>query len=251
MTAVRLAVGAGPTATLARALREGAPEDRPGLLVSYAYLAEWSRIRREARFRDWVLDSGAFSAHKSGTKIELAAYIETCKRLLATDPLLVEVFALDVIGDWRASLRNCEAMWRDGVRAIPCFHGGEPWDVLIGLARDYPKIALGGVVGWRAQPKLAWVGQCFARAWPAKIHGFGMSGVTMLRSFPFHSVDATNWEMGPCAFGQWATYGRVHGLKSHSVSLRVEVDHYLKLERETRWRWRNELARLEAMEEKR
>ena len=47
----------------------------------------------------FMYPDAAFSAHNSGRTIELAAYIEICKELIATDDKLVEVYALDVIGD--------------------------------------------------------------------------------------------------------------------------------------------------------
>jgi hypothetical protein len=171
---VRLSVvieggGANSPDGIARHFNE---DDRsPALLVSYVYVQPFLRHKHRYHYRDWVMDSGAFSAHMSGTKIELQAYIDKCRALLETDPSLTEVFALDVIGDWRASLKNTEEMWRQGIGAIPCYHLGEPQDVLTGIARDYPKIAVGGVVGYKHKDK--WAEQIFARVWPCKIHGFG------------------------------------------------------------------------------
>src|SRR5262249_2164969 len=150
--------------------------------------------------------SGAFSAHQSGKEIRLEEYIETAKQLMETDKQLVEVFALDVIDDWKASLKNCEAMWEAGVPAIPAFHIGEPEEALIHLARHYPKIALGGVALLRGEKKLSWARQCFARVYPHRIHGFGFGSEKAVLSLPFHSVDATNWELGPCRFGRWQSF---------------------------------------------
>ena len=212
MTTLRLAVGGGATRELQRVLtEEGATDNRrPALLVSYFYLKTWNDIRATVRYRDWVLDSGAFSAWNTHARIDLGRYTQDAKRLKATDPTLLEIFSLDVIGDWRASARNCETMWSVGVKAIPTFHGGEPWDVLTALARDYPKIALGGVVGWKGETKFAWVGQCFARIWnpdrPVPVHGFGMTSKKMLLRYPLHSVDASTWEIGPWAYGKWASF---------------------------------------------
>src|SRR6185437_11816734 len=161
--------------------------DRPALLVSYVYLAPFLKNRHRYRYRDWVMDSGAFSAHNSGTGVRLADYTDCCLRLLAEDPTLTEVFALDVIGDWKASLKNCEAMWAAGVPAVPCYHVGEPESVLLGLARDYPKIALGGCVGYRDKDLFA--ANCFARVWPKAVHGFGFGSEKSLMALPWHSVD--------------------------------------------------------------
>jgi len=217
----------------------------PSLLVSYYYLDAFLKARPNYQFRSWVMDSGAFSAQNSGKKIDLQAYIECCKEMQARDPLLVEVFALDVIGDWRASLKNYEEMWRQGVEAIPCWHKGEPWDALMGLAKDYPKIALGGLVGTPAKAKRKIIEQAFARVWPKPIHGFGLCSQDLVLGFPFHTVDATNWELGPCAFGNWHTFGKL-SLRGSKQPLRAEVEWHLKLEEDARRRWRREMERIGA-----
>src|SRR5262249_48713197 len=181
-------------------------EPKPALLVSYVYLNQFLKHRHRYAYRDWVMDSGAFSAYNKGAVIDLQAYIEKSKELFSTDPTLSEIFSLDVIGDWRTSLKNTEEMWKQGVPAIPCFHNGEPWDVLVGLARDYFKIALGGVAMKRKNFKHWFANQCFSRVWkevgPTRIHGFGFSGESMVMGYPLHSVDATNWEVSPCKFGR-------------------------------------------------
>lgn len=220
------------------------PESKPALLVSYFYLDPFLKHKHRYAYRDWVMDSGAFSAFNSGATVDLQAYIETCKRLAAEDPTLTEVFALDVIGDHKASLKNCETMWKAGVAAIPCYHYGEPEDVLKVMARDYPKIALGGVARKRLKLKNDWAAQCFARVWPKKVHGFGFGSERSILDLPFHSVDASSWELAPCGFGNWATYGKLQ-VRGSNQDLRVEVEYYLRLEARARQRWKKEMALLE------
>jgi hypothetical protein len=202
------------------------------------------RNRHRYHYRDWALDSGAFSAHNSGTVIGLRAYTDACKKLLAGDPTLTEVFSLDVIGDWRASLKNTEAMWADGVPAVPTYHVGEPESVLLGMAKDYPKIALGGAVGYRDKDR--WAAQCFARVWPKPVHGLGFGSEKSLMALPWHSVDATNWEIGPCKFGRWQSYGQM-SVRGSKQNLRAEVEWYLALERRARVRWKREMAKLASL----
>ena len=215
----------------------------PALLVSFYYLKDFKRNRKHYVYRDWVMDSGAFSAHNSGVKISLDEYMNTCRQLLADDQRLTEVFALDVIGDWRAGLKNCETMWRNGIEAIPCFHFGEHWDVLLGLAKDYPKIAVGGCVGIGKKQKHEFAGQCFARVWPKKIHGFGFGSADAVKELPFHSVDATTWHTGPSCYGRWNQFGKM-SVRGKAQNLRAEVEFYLQLERDARRRWANEMREL-------
>lgn len=238
---VRLA-SATPGPRTETALRPYA-SGNPALLISYAYYGFFAKHREKYAFRDWALDSGAFSAHNSGKTIVLQEYIDLCLELMRTDPTLTDIFALDVIGDHEASRVNAEIMWDAGVPVIPAFHPGEPWSVLEDLAREFPKIALGGVVRWKAKRKLDWVSQCFARAWPARIHGFGMASDKLLRTVPFHSTDASSWETGPCAFGNWRVFGDMSVRGGHQ-NLRAEVESYLRLETELRQRWSKEMALL-------
>lgn len=223
----------------------GGTSNAPALLVSYVYLPQFRKVQAGLRYRDWVLDSGAFSAFKSGTSIDLDRYIEECRELLATDPSLTEVFALDVIGDWKATLRNTDKMWAEGIPAIPCYHLNEPQTYLEEIARRFPKIALGGVAATRGKAKREWASWCFGVVWPKKIHGFGFGSRNDLMALPFHSVDATNWELGPCAFGRWQTFGAL-SLRGSKQNLRAEVELYLRMEREARSRWRKEMALLES-----
>lgn len=229
---------------------EQLPVDKaPALLVSFYYLQPFLRYKHEYVYRDWALDSGAFSAHNSGKTVDLTEYIETAKRLQAEDPTLTEVFSLDVIGDHRASIRNCEAMWKAGVNAIPTYHLGSPVDALKGIARDYPKIALGGVALKKAGVKRQFAAACFAQVWPCRIHGFGYGSPEHIMAFPWHSTDATNWELGPCGFGRWRSFGAM-SVRGSSQNLRSEVEFYLKLERQARSRWSNEMRILDALPEK-
>ena len=220
---------------------------RPALLVSYVYLSDFLQKKHLYAYRDWVMDSGAFSAYTSGTIIDLDAYIAKSQELLANDPKLTEVFSLDVIGDWRASLKNTERMWAAGVPAIPCFHVGEPEEVLLAIARDYPKIALGGAVGFHG--KSAWAAQCFARVWPKRIHGFGFGSHRDILALPWHSTDSTNWITDPCRFGKWQGLrknGRIKLSRSSSgLTLRAEVEFYLRLEKRAQKKWHKEMELLQ------
>lgn len=224
---------------------EQLPKDRaPALLVSFFYLKKFLENQERYIYRNWALDSGAFSAFNSGKTIDLQKFLETCLRLKESDPTLVEIFALDVIGDHESSLKNTEIMWKAGVEAIPTFHIGEPEDYLFHIAKNYPKIALGGVALMREPKKIAFAEQCFSRVWPKKIHGFGFGGEKSILHLPFHSVDATNWEVGPCAFGNWKSFGRM-SVRGSNQNLRAEVEFYLDLERRATERWHKEMKRLE------
>lgn len=241
---VRLAYGGDDIAT--RTLAQECSE-RPTLLVSYAYFDSFARNRSKIRIGTWVLDSGAFTAFKAGTSVDVAEYADACFKIREAYPDLTEIFSLDVIGDWRGTARNTEYLWKRGLDVIPVYHLGEPVDLLHRYA-EYPKLALGGHAHLRGvKRKSEWMRRCFDRVWPKKIHGFGVGAPQFLELLPFHSVDASSWELGPCKFGRWLSLGRsgqmlrVRGTKN----LRAEVEYYLAAQRAARSRWAKEMALLE------
>ena len=157
------------------------------------------------------------------------------------------MFALDVIGDWRASIRNTERSWIRGVPAIPTFHVGSPEDALRIIARDYPKIALGGAVGYR--DRLAWAKRCFARVWPKAIHGFGFGHENVVMALPWHSVDSSSW-LAPIRYGQWPSFSNsnlgIRGMRVRTIGLRVELERsYLDLEQRAKARWSRALSEID------
>jgi len=210
-------------------------KEKPSLLVSYVYLKAFLGARSKFSYREWILDSGAFSAHNSGTEISLQEYIDTAKQLKQSDPTLSEVYALDVIGDWKASLKNCREMWRQGIEAIPCFHVGEPESVLKGLAKDFPKIALGGAVGYRQRDQ--WAAQCFNRVWPHKVHGFGFGSDASVMALPWHSVDASSWTSAPQRYMSWRIFGKM-SIPCSQQDLRSQIIYYLGIESRAKQKWK-------------
>lgn len=150
---------------------------------------------------------------------------------------------MDVIGDPQASAKNCAAMWQAGIPAIPCFHYGEPEAVLLELAAAYPKIAIGGVAYKRGTAKQGWAEQVFARVWPKRVHGFAFASEQAIMRLPFHSVDASSWEIGACGFGNWKQFGHLT-VRGSNQDLRGEVDAYLDLEERARLRWTKQMREL-------
>jgi hypothetical protein len=105
-------------------------EAYPAILNSFAYLKGFLKSRNTAFYRNWMLDSGAYTAWTKGIHIDLAEYIAVCKKLRAEDPTLAEIIALDVIGSGKGSLKNSLAMKAAGVEAMPVFHIGDDWGIL-------------------------------------------------------------------------------------------------------------------------
>lgn len=176
-------------------------EDLDGLrfLASFHYMddpqtravVEWSTEQGYPLF----LDSGAFSAYSLGAEVRLDDYLGYC---LEYGDLYEAIAALDVIGDWRASRANWEAMREAGVDCIPTFHVRAPWDELERLAGETDYVAL-GVAGMQGRRKkvMAWLAKAFATIRDAnpecRVHGFGLTSPDVMRCFPWYSVDSSAW----------------------------------------------------------
>lgn len=135
-----------------------------------------------------MLDSGAFSVWRRGRQIKLDDYMDYVS--------LHQPHAylnLDVVGDWKSSLKNQEVMEQAGFTPIPVFHFGDPWFLLDHLSKSYGLIGLGGTVGLPFRQKKLWLEQVFTRHPDAGFHGLGITSAVLLSAFPFRSVDSTWW----------------------------------------------------------
>lgn len=242
--------------------------ERPlNVLCSFALkgaLKSWKGRHYETPGVKTILDSGAFSAWKTGTPVSPTEFYDEAASLLNEDwkpesgeipiPYWDEVASLDVIGDHSSSLQNALHLQEfflytaQGHKCLPTFHYGEPWELLsIYKEKFHNRVALGGIAtGLSSTQKMKWLGQCFARAYPCKFHGFGVGAKEVLIEFPFVSADTASW-------GAVHMYGRsqaVPGLKIPKLGdgqreahydLRYEIKSYLAMEAEVQDRWEKEL----------
>jgi hypothetical protein len=153
-----------------------------------------------------------------------------------------------VIGDWKASMANYEKMANAGVSFIPVYHIGDPESMLVELAQQFPRIGIGGMADQVAGRKLKWGRQVFARVWPKAIHGLGCASDDILLALPFHSADATSWELGPTRWGRWKAFDANLSVRGNKQNLEPEIAYYQKLERRARERWHRTWAELGEIE---
>jgi hypothetical protein len=220
------------------------PSRKPRLLISYAYYKSLENHFNRLYFDTWILDSGAFTAWNAGKPVSLVEYIEFCKRVHDGEYPPVEIYGLDDIQDWKQTKRNVEAMWKAGVEAIPTYHVGEPPEVLRGYAKDYPKVALGGMVRKHSTVKEKFLDLSFAVAWPKKFHAFGLDIERLLLKYPIHSADSSSWVSKPCIFGKWSKYGDL-SWKGSNQDLRSEMERIFTIEDKANVIFKRELAMLE------
>jgi len=208
------------------------------LLVAFPELRAFNKARSQFNIRTWCMDSGAFGAWNSGKEIDLNEYMAAC-----LDSDADEVFGLDVIGDPEETRVNLERMWERGIAAIPTFHWRSDWSWLTWCCDNSEKVALGGLAGKAGKGKPEWVGQCFARAWPKRIHGFAMAGWPAIRATPFHSVDASSWAFAPSKYSSWCGLSgrQIKLFGVHCEDLWMEVEEHQRRARWAAHRWRREL----------
>jgi len=165
-------------------------------LYSYFYLSEGNIefLEQAAKTQSRIfIDSGGFSAYSRDAKIDIDEY---CDWLLKHESEIDVYAVLDKIGDPKGTMKNQRHMESRGLKPLPAFHYGSDLQFLKEMASEYDYIALGGLVPLaRQKAKLKrWLDKCFnVIRTDAKVHGFGMTGVEILKRYPFYSVDSTSW----------------------------------------------------------
>jgi hypothetical protein len=171
------------------------------VLMSYAYFTrrDIGQLLGDVRAAGPTMafgDSGAHSARTLGITLTLEDYAAWCHRW---NDQLILYSNLDVIGAPEATWRNQRALEDvHGLRPLPVFHTGEPWEYLERyIDQGHTYIALGKLLGNPLADLLPWLDKAFRVAGGrAVFHGFGMTTWDVLRRFPFHSVDSSTWSTG-------------------------------------------------------
>lgn len=115
------------------------------LLVAYPYVNErvLTAMRRLAGTARFLIDSGAFTAFRTGRPILLDDYCRFIERLPVAP---WRYFNLDVIGDAAASDRNYQTMLDRGLHPMPIFTRGAPLDALDRMYQTTDVVGIGGLV---------------------------------------------------------------------------------------------------------
>lgn len=172
--------------------------DAEHILDSYHYIHRQrlvDRIRKTGR--QIFLDSGAFSSFTQGVHVDIEAYCRYCHE----NADFIEVISvLDAIGDADQTYRNQRYMEERGLVALPCFHYGEPEEVIAFYSEHYDYITIGGMVPISTPQLRTWLDRIWGR-WltnpdgtpKLKVHGFGLTSVPLMARYPWYSVDSSSW----------------------------------------------------------
>ena len=171
-------------------------------------------------YNNLFLDSGAFSADKSGNPIDIDAYM----KFIHENKDDISIYAnLDVIGDWPATWTNQRIMEAEGLTPIPVHHLEDPMKCL-DWCLDYDYFALGGIAGGATTKDRirffdkCWNVICDKDGFPkSKVHGFGMASPSLIKKYPWYSIDSSSW----------VTYGRYGIVILPKVDVNGEYDYFV------------------------
>lgn len=161
------------------------------------------------------LDSWWYTILKQWLKISVNDYADFLKEYWK----YFEVIANMDTWDTKETLENqkiLEATWN---YILPVYHTFEyingNRDLFIQYCKKYPYVALWGVVSNKLSKKelLNFFNYCFkiAMKYKTKLHWFWVTSNSLLRQYPFYSVDSTSWLMTVkynwySQFKNWAIY---------------------------------------------
>ena len=169
---------------------------------------EWKWFHMNVKNKiNLFLDSGAFSAWTQGVNIDIQDYIAFIKE----HQDVIEVYAnLDIISRGNSTmdkkqaaektLENQRIMEEAGLSPLPVFHVGEVFSYLQYYIDNYDYVALGGMVGKQKSTLIPWLDDCFGQFIcdkkgnpKVKVHGFGLTSLSLMLRYPWYSVDSTSW----------------------------------------------------------
>lgn len=144
-----------------------------------------------------LIDSGAFTAWKSGKAIKLDDY---CRFIEALPFTPWRYFSLDMIGDPAGTLRNYELMRKRGFTPIPVFTRGEDLSVIDDYYKTSDVVGVGGLVGTPGNK--GFVNGVMKRIGKRRVHWLGFTSLPFIRAYRPYMCDTASWESG----AQFATF---------------------------------------------
>lgn len=184
---------------------ESLKNHRPFILESFFY-ADEDTERLIPYFGDFLLDSGAFTFMQGkGGKPDFDGYVARYADFINRNHV-DKYFELDidsVVGYEKVKQIRAKLERLTGKQSIPVWHRSRGKDEYIGHCKDYPYVAIGGLVDGAKKGEYA---RQFWKYFPwfintahengAKIHALGFTSLEGIRQYHFDSVDSTAWTTG-------------------------------------------------------
>jgi hypothetical protein len=170
------------------------------ILVAYPYYKGLDLTTLPDRTR-LVIDSGAFTAWKSGKPIALDDYCRFIEGL-KTKPW--RYFSLDVIGDPHASMQNYETMLRRGFSPMPVFTRGEDFSVLEDYYKTSEVVGVGGLVGTPKNKQF--VNKVMRHVNGRKCHWLGFTNRAFVMAYKPYMCDSSSHDSQAAMYGTLSVY---------------------------------------------
>jgi hypothetical protein len=172
------------------------------VLESYHYMNEHRAETIKKEGGNIFLDSGAFSMFTKGITVDLQAYADFIK----THGDIIHISSnLDVIGQGneQGSYDNQKILEGYGVDIKPVHHARDKDGWLQRyLDEGYQHIFLGGMVPETTDYLREWLDHVWEKyltnpdgTAKVKVHGFGLTVLSLMFRYPWYSLDSTSWVM--------------------------------------------------------
>ena len=172
--------------------QESTTTGKLNVLVAYPYMSNKMIDALVAKKEKicLLLDSGAFTAWKSGKPIHLDDY---CRFL---DDLPIKpwrYFSLDVIGDSELTMRNYRIMLDRGYNPMPVFTPSQEFEVIDEYYKTTDFIGCGGLTDRYGKKGLIYLNKVFAQTKGRPIHLLGYTKPASIKHFKPYSCDSSSW----------------------------------------------------------
>lgn len=183
------------------------------LLLSYAHVAniDLVQVRRDVPCGRILIDSGAFTAWRTGRAISIDAYAAFLERWQGSWDHAV---TLDRIGDPKTSAAQTRALHQRGLHVMPVFTTGGALTEFDAMVRDSGYVCVGGLVGMPVAARRARVALLQRRAQNlgGGIHALGLGAPSARDTRPY-SADSSN------AIQYLARYGMISYFDGRTVRI--------------------------------
>jgi hypothetical protein len=165
-------------------------ENKLNILVAYPYMKPpvIEILKNNQDNIRFLLDSGAFTAWKSGKPIGIDDY---CKFLEQLPFKPWRYFTLDKIGDAEGSFKNYEIMLKRGFTPIPVFTRGEDVKMIDEYYKTSDVLGIGGLVG--IQGNKGFVKGIMSQIGDRKVHWLGFNPKEFIHYYKPYTCDSSSW----------------------------------------------------------
>lgn len=174
---------------------------------------------------NYMLDSGAFTFFSAGKHVNWDLYVEKyCDYIKQHNVNLFFELDIDALIGYEKVKNIRKTIERlTGKQPIPVWHSTRGKEEFVNMCKEYPYVAIGGLVGNNGQQ-----GQYARTIWKyfswfinaahshnCKLHALGFTAIRGLQKYHFDSVDSSAWTTG-------SRYGGVYKFTGNNI-MRINV----------------------------